>query len=264
MIRLHDPVVERVAVRQEDVEVAVLVEIDELDARRAPVRMRRRVDHLLLEREVAGARVDVGDDGLVLLREQRDEVHLAVAVQIDRDDVDAARRADRSCASSNAGCDGFVVRFSRIGDLPGLAPAERGDREIVLAVAVEVGGLDVGDARPAVEPEGAELAVARPRSQIDRALVVIGRKELAEIADEQILHAVLVDVGERDVRRVRNAGDRPTARRRRPPGWPVNTSPWRMSVPSTSSCPSPSRSTSAHVRHRRRAGHVRASSARGA
>ena len=59
VIRLHEPVVERIAVGEEDVEVAVLVEVDELNAGRAPVRMRRRVDHLLLEREVARALVDV-------------------------------------------------------------------------------------------------------------------------------------------------------------------------------------------------------------
>ena len=88
----------------------------------------------------------------MLLREQRDEVHPAVAVQIDRNDVDAAgARIDG--VGDEVGCDGFVVRFSRIGDLSGLAPAERRDREIDLAVAVEVGGVDVGDARPAVEPE---------------------------------------------------------------------------------------------------------------
>ena len=58
--------------------------------------MRRRVDDLLIEREVARAPVDEGDDGLVLLREQRDEVHVAIVVQIDRNDVDAAgARIDR-------------------------------------------------------------------------------------------------------------------------------------------------------------------------
>ena len=44
VIRLDDPVVERVAVGEEDVEVAVLVEIDELESRRSPVRMRRGID----------------------------------------------------------------------------------------------------------------------------------------------------------------------------------------------------------------------------
>ena len=67
----------------------------------------------------------------------------------------------------NAGCEAFVVRVLENRDLPGLAPAEGRHGEVVLAVAVEVGGLDVGDARPAVQPERAELAACRgPRSQM--------------------------------------------------------------------------------------------------
>ena len=38
-------------------------------------------------------------------------------------------------------------------------------------------------------------------------LSVIGRKELAQIGDEQILDAVAIDVGQRDVRGVRDARD---------------------------------------------------------
>ena len=49
VIRLEQEVVERVAVGDEHVEVAVAVEIDQLHARRTPVRMRRRVDRLLRE-----------------------------------------------------------------------------------------------------------------------------------------------------------------------------------------------------------------------
>ena len=90
VIRLHDPIVERITVREDHVEVAVLVEIDELDARRSPVGMRRGVDHFLIEREVARAAIDEGDHGLVFLREQDDEVHVTILVQIDRDDVDGA------------------------------------------------------------------------------------------------------------------------------------------------------------------------------
>ena len=61
----------------------------------------------------------------------------------------------------NDGCEALVVRFSRIEIVPDLAPAEGGDGEVVLAVAVEVGRLDVGHTRPAVEPDGAELAACR-------------------------------------------------------------------------------------------------------
>ena len=127
-------------------------------------------------------------------------------IEIDRDDVDAAGpRIDRVLRERRLG--GIRRAVLHDGDLPGLAPAERRDGEIVPAVAVEVRGFDVGDARPAVQPEGAELAVAEPAQPDDRALVVIRREELAEIADEQVLYAVLVDVGEGDVRRMRNARD---------------------------------------------------------
>jgi hypothetical protein len=37
VVGLHDPIVERIAVREEDVEIPILVEIDGLDAK-APVR----------------------------------------------------------------------------------------------------------------------------------------------------------------------------------------------------------------------------------
>ena len=170
----------------------------------------------------------------MLLREQRDEIHLAVAVQIDGNEVDAAgARVDRV---------GDERRLRRVGgailedgDLAGLAPAERGDREIGLAVAVEVRRIDVGDTRPAVEPERAVFALRQAAHPDHGALVVIGREELAHFRDEEILHAVLVDVGERDVSRMGNAGDR---RESVPPGalgLPLKTSPWRMSVPRTSS-----------------------------
>src|SRR5207244_11970801 len=42
-------------------------------------------------------------------------------------------------------------------------PPERGDGEVVPAVAAEVRRFDVGDARPAIEPEAAELAARRDR-----------------------------------------------------------------------------------------------------
>ena len=169
--------------------------------------MRRRVDDLLVEREVPGPLVDVRDDGLVFLREQRDEVHVAVVIQVDREHMDAARRAGRSVCFVNAGWVGTAVVFSMNRDSPVFRHPNAATSEIVAAVAVEVSGFDIGDARPSVEPEGAELAVGESAQPDDRALVVIGREELAEIADEQILDAVLVDIGEGDVSRVRNAGD---------------------------------------------------------
>ena len=92
-------------------------------------------------------------------------------------------------------------------------PAKGGDRQIVLAVAIEVGGLDVGDARPVVQPRhGAELALAHSLQPDHSALLVVGRKERAHVANEDVLDAVAVDVCKSCVRRVRNTGERlPTA-----------------------------------------------------
>ena len=108
----------------------------------------------------------------MLLREQRHEIHLAVVVQIDGDDVNApGARIDRMSDE---------IRMRRIGgavledrDLACGAMPERGDHEIGLAVAVEVGGFHVGDARPAVQPEGRELAAAGAAQPDDGAVVVI-------------------------------------------------------------------------------------------
>ena len=169
VIRLDDPIVERVAVREQDVEIAVLVEVDELDAGRAPVRVRRGVDDLRIEREAAGARVDVREHGLVLLREQRDEVHLPSWLRSAGTMWMAPERGSMVWLTKS-GCDGFVVRFSTIVTVPASASRTRRPPDR-LAVAVEVGGLDVGDARPVVEPQRVELALARPRSQITEPLL---------------------------------------------------------------------------------------------
>jgi hypothetical protein len=52
--------------------------------------MRRRVDDVRCEGERRGAGVDVGHDRFELLREDRDQIELTVAVQIRRDRMDRA------------------------------------------------------------------------------------------------------------------------------------------------------------------------------
>jgi hypothetical protein len=113
-----------------------------------------------------------------------------------------------------------------------------------LAVAVEVGRLDVRHARPAVEPHGRpELAVGKPAQPDHRALVMVARKELAEIGDEEILQAVAVEVHGRHVIGMREARqDRHSlavaideAR---------SSSPCAIPSPAGRAAPSPSKSTS--------------------
>src|SRR3954469_16325334 len=98
--------------------------------------MRRRVDDLLLEREVAF--IEEREHRFVLLREERDEVHPAVMIQIDGDDLDAAwPRIDHVRDERRLRGIGGLVLQDR--DLARLAPPEGSDREIRLAVAIEIG-----------------------------------------------------------------------------------------------------------------------------
>src|SRR3982751_2469094 len=91
--------------------------------------------------------------------------------------------------------------------MAGLAPPEGSDREIGLAVAVEIGRLDVGNPGPPVEPERAELPRRQGAQPDDGAIMVITGDELSEVRDEHVLPPVAVEIGERDVRRMRNAGN---------------------------------------------------------
>ena len=156
--------------RQQHVEVAVGVEVGDLDARRAPVGMRRGVDDLRAEgRCLAVAGVDVGHDGLELLRQHRDEVLDAVLVDVHRHRVNRARpRIDDARDERRLGVVGGVVLEHR--EVADLAPAEGGDGDVERAVAVEVGQLHVGDARPAVERQGLVLARLRAAQPDDGAL----------------------------------------------------------------------------------------------
>ena len=141
------------------------------------------------------------------------------------------------------GWDGLTVRFSRIATCPVLRHPNAATARSILPSPLKSAASTLAILRPAIEPERAELPLRQAPHPDDRPFRVIGWEELPHLGDEQILDAVLVDVGNRDVRRVRDAGDlRQDARRRA--GVPLKTSPWRMSVPSRSSRPSPSRSIS--------------------
>ena len=73
----------------------------------------------------------------MLLREQRHEIHLAVVIQIDGNDVNAARpRIDGVVGEGRLrGCRRSILENR---DPAGLAPPECRDREVVLAIAVEI------------------------------------------------------------------------------------------------------------------------------
>ena len=104
-------------------------------------------------------------------------------------------------------------------------------------------GFDVGHTRPSVEPERAELPVPETAHPDDRAFVVVRGKELAQVGDEQIEDAVLVEVDRRHVIGMRRRGQD-----RQVPdgsvGFALSTRPTRISVASISMWPSPSKSPS--------------------
>ena len=89
--------------------------------------------------------------GLVMLGEEGDEVRMAVAIEVGHRDVDGpAARVDLALHEDRGAIVGGAVLEQEHPSRR--APAEGGDDEVEVAVAVEVGGLDVRDARAARRP----------------------------------------------------------------------------------------------------------------
>ena len=122
--------------------------------------------------------------------------------------------------------------------------AERGDHEIEVPVAVEVGRLHVGDAGELLGEDALLVGAVglAPQPHHGALLVVLGHEE-ADVGDQQVVEAVAVEVDEGGPRRVRDLRDLaqlpgPAA------GSPTSTSPWPMSQATISGRPSRSRSRS--------------------
>ena len=78
--------------------------------------------------------------------------------------------------------------------------AEGGDREILIAVAVEIATAHIGDARkPLGRDMGHETAAAGVFQDDDRSDPLVAGKQLAEVGDEQIEVAVAVMVDRLDM-----------------------------------------------------------------
>ncbi len=126
----------------------------------------------------------------------------------------------------------------------GAPPAEDRGHQVEVAVAIEISGAHVGDTTELVgEDERLVGAVLVPPQPHDGAVGVIGGLERAEVTDQQVLQAVLVEVDPLDVRGMRDSSAMIFSA---PPltGVPASTSPARMSEATTSGLPSPSRSRS--------------------
>ncbi|OLC53222.1 MAG: hypothetical protein AUH92_06445 [Acidobacteria bacterium 13_1_40CM_4_69_4] len=161
----------------------------------------------LLRLEPQSAPVEVGGDRLVLLRDERQEVGAFVAVEVRHGHMDRSRpRIDR------------VADEDRVLPLPGpvlqqehaahLAPAELGHHEIEVAVAVEIGGLDVGHAPEAfLQDILAEARAAETTKPDDAAPRVVARRGGPQISDQQIAPPVPVEIDDFCVRGVRHLGE---------------------------------------------------------
>ena len=115
--------------------------------------MPRPGEDSVLEGSLSG--VPKQGDGLVLLGNQNDEVFQAISVKIEH------LQAHRAIHFKNdVALEGALPNLLEPDQAAGLSPAEHGHDEVRVAVVVEIGWLDVGDARVAAkEGEGFECAV---------------------------------------------------------------------------------------------------------
>ena len=153
------------------------------------------------------------DHHFMFLRQHRDHVHPAVAVDIAGDCAHGAwSRIDRERRERRTAPIGGAVLENL--HAAGLPIAKGADQQIEVAVAVEIGGLDVRDTRQTADRRGCEPALAQSPQPDHRTLVVIARQELAEVGHEQVLDAVAIEIDDLAARRIRQLCDRREARGR--------------------------------------------------
>ena len=94
-------------------------------------------------------------------------------------------------------------------DVAGGAPAEAADDHVEVAVAVEVGGTRVRRASQLRRQRDRDVrAVGAAPQPVDGAVAVVGGLERAQVGDEEVAAAVLVEVDRLDVGGVAQPGDR--------------------------------------------------------
>src|SRR3712207_1405097 len=113
--------------------------------------MRRRVDLLRRELEAASG-VQIRDDRLMVLGDEGDQVESAVTVHLDRNRMDAAGSlVDHVRLEGQWRVGGRTV--FEAGELSAGSPPECGDRQVRLAVLVEIARPNVGHTGPSLECE---------------------------------------------------------------------------------------------------------------
>src|SRR5262249_44691986 len=174
VIRLGRKGVERIAVRIQHIDIAVAVEIDERNPARAEGGLIRRKN--IFAAETSAAVVQKRHDGLVLLADKGHEVEPAVAVEVDRGNVNCSMT---SVEDAHSECRSGVMdpQVLEQQDPARLSPPELRDHQIQVPVAVEIAWLDVGHPpEPGLQDVRLPAAIGRPSEPDDLALRVIGRE----------------------------------------------------------------------------------------
>src|SRR4029079_12660783 len=80
--------------------------------------------------------------------------------------------------------------------MPDLAPPERTDEQLIVAVPVEVRRARIGDARESAEYARQVPSIAAAAQPHDSAKFAITRKKLPKICDQQIAKTIAIDIDE--------------------------------------------------------------------
>ena len=130
----------------------------------------------------------------MLLADEGDEIGIAVAVEIGDGHVNRAMAViDHVGHKDRLGPIGSPVL--QIDDLARATPAEDGDDQVELAVAVEISRLHVRDAaHPFEQSDRREGAVGRAAEPDHAADLVVGRVEDAQVGDDDVRRAIAVQI----------------------------------------------------------------------
>ena len=145
LVRLElDLVVQGIAIREKEVEIAVLIEVNGFDPAEAPMRVARREEVLLFEE--SRALVEIRDDGFIFLRQERHNIRTPIPIQIDNGNMDGAVAFVEDVWLKRFGGNGAAIRSVLQVQYTALDnPAELGNDQIDVAVGIEIGRLYIGD-----------------------------------------------------------------------------------------------------------------------
>ena len=144
LVRLElNLVVQGIAIREKEVEIAVLIEINRFDPTEAPMRVARREEVPLFE--ASRALVEIRDDGFMFLRQERHNIRTPVPIQIDDGNMDSAVAFVEDVWLKRFGGNGAAIRsVLQVQYIALDNPAELDNDQIDVAVGIEIGRLYIG------------------------------------------------------------------------------------------------------------------------